>query len=72
VGEAHERPILAGTFYGGWGRLGCHLHSRYRVPDRKSFLSDVTILFGRESMATRTKMFTDRTERNQEALRMAS
>ena len=55
----------------GLGGLGCHLHARYRVPDRETFLQHRTIALCAKAMTARTKVLTNGTMGSQKALGVA-
>ena len=55
----------------GLGGLGCHLHARYRVPDREPFLEYGTVPLCTKAMPVGTKVLTNGTVGSEKALGVA-
>jgi len=55
----------------GLGGLGCHLHARYRVGDRKPFLEYGTLPLCAKAMPAGTKVLSDATVASEKALGVA-
>ncbi len=60
----------SGNVLVGYGGLGCHRHTRNRVPNRESFPSDDAVLFCRKLVASWAEVRPNQSVCSEKALRM--